>query len=239
MLAFCLQSLFREYGWSFIWHVVLPHPVKTIRTLIQYTRVDFAEVPTAVTLEKPESVLNGPRSVVGVGFCLKPIDPPCPSGRFNHDCQYLERSFPAGAEKIPNCCRYCAIREIGEKAFYAGFSFYIMTSAKDILHDLYLPSLRNSRFTSGVFVLCRYSFEPFATGMLVSGIRGWLLPFEQGDCRDYKTWVRADRGDKTDQTVIADQNRKTVMRILDGLPKKQVPQGRYKREGNILGSPPN
>ncbi len=236
MLAFCLQSLFREYGWSFIRYVILPHPVKTIRALVQYTPMDFTEIPTATTNEKTESVLNGLQSVVGVGFCLKPINPPCPSGRFNHDCQYLERSFPAGSDKMPNCCRHCAIREIGEKTFNAGLSFYIMTSAKDILHDLFLPGLRDSRFTSGVFVLCRYSFEPFATGMLVSGIRGWLLPFEQGDCRDYKTWVRADRGDKNDQTVIAEQNRKTVVRILEGLPKKHVSSGKCRREGNILYS---
>ena len=109
-----------------------------------------------------------------------------------------------------------------------------MTSAKDILHDLFLPGLNENRFTSGVFVLCRYSLRPFAVGLLAAGIRGWLLPFEQGDCRDYKTWLLADRGIKDERTSISTQNQSIISELLADVTKEPDLIGKYKREGNIL-----
>ena len=60
-----------------------------------------------------------------------------------------------------------------------------MTSARDILDDVYVPALEDRRFTTGLFVLCRYSFKPFAVGVVASGMSATLLPLNEGDCRDY------------------------------------------------------
>ena len=234
MLNFCLQSLFREYGWSFIRHVVVPHPLKTAKAVLRSSRRDFSGDMMATSDEDPGQTLGGPRSIVGVGVCLKPMDPPCLSGRSNHDCQYLEHLLPAGTREIPECCRQCAIRKIGLAALKTGAAFYVMTSAKDILHELFLPGLKENRFTSGVFVLCRYSLRPFAVGLLAAGIHGWLLPFEQGDCRDYKTWLLADRGIKDERTSISTQNQGIISELLADVTKEPDLIGKYKREGNIL-----
>lgn len=78
-----------------------------------------------------------------------------------------------------------------------------MTSARDILYDVFLPALKEKRFATGLFLLCRYSFLPYARGMMAVGIRGSLHPFATGDCREYRTWHRADVGIKDEQTAMS------------------------------------
>ena len=202
MLSFCLHSVFHAYGWRFFWHVALPHPLSTLRALASVRRLD----DTGERMDVPSPTFEGVPSLVGVGFCLKPLA--CPSGRFNHDCRCLEALQPSCS--FPACCRICDVRLLGEAALEAGAAFTIMTSARDILYDVLLPALKGKRFPTGLFLLCRYSFLPFAFGMLVSGIRGRLLPFESGDCRDYRTWHRADVGIKDEQTRVSDPVRQMI-----------------------------
>ena len=116
----------------------------------------------------------------------------------------------------------------------AGAAFYIMTSAKDVLLDLFTPAINEGRFSSGLFLLCRYSLRPFAVGLLASGIRGWLLPFERGDCMDYKTWLLADRGVKDEQTSISQQNRKIIRELFGNVTEEPDSLKKFKRQGNIL-----
>ena len=116
----------------------------------------------------------------------------------------------------------------------AGAAFYIMTSAKDVLLDVFTPALNEGRFSSGLFMLCRYSLRPFAVGLLASGIRGWLLPFERGDCMDYKTWLLADRGVKDEQTSISQQNRKIIRELFGNVTEEPDSLKKFKRQGNIL-----
>ena len=234
MWAFCLNSLFREYGWLFFRRMALPHPVKTAKAFLASGAIDpspgVIDVPAAGRGEG----LEGGRSVVGVGFCLKPMDPPCPSGRANHDCMYLENLAGAEAPDAHLACRECTIREIGTEALRSGAAFYVMTSAKDILLDVFAPALDERRFSAGVFVLCRYSLRPFSVGLLASGMRGRLFTFESGDCRDYRTWLQADRGIKDEQTAIADGDRELLMGLLGGAAAGPTPGARFVREGNIF-----
>ena len=242
MWLFCLQSLFREYGWQFLKRVVVSHPVRTARAVFDAGALDFSGDRIEVFDKAPSQNLDGARSIVGVGFCLKPMNPPCPSGRPNHDCQYLERlihthlSDVSDLSDLSDSCRRCLIREIGILALETGAAFYIMTSAKDILSDVYAPALDEGRFSSGLFVLCRYSLRPFAVGLLASGIRAWLFPLERGDCRDYRTWLQADRGVKDEQTAIAEQNRRFVRRLLGNAAKKPTHYRQFERQGNVLYS---
>jgi hypothetical protein len=107
-----------------------------------------------------------------------------------------------------------------------------MTSAGDILDDIFVPAMRRGAFTAGLFVLCRYSFRPFAFGLLASGMSGRLLPLEQGDCRDYRTWLLADRGIKDEQTSLGAGG---VREVASRLPVAGVPgTTRIERRGNVL-----
>ena len=114
-----------------------------------------------------------------------------------------------------------------------GSAFYIMTSARDILLDVYVPALEEKRFSVGLFVLCRYSLMPFAVGLLVSGIRGRLLPYDRGDCADYTTWLEADRGNKEDRTSISESNLEIIDNLLGAAVKETNPLT-FKKHGNIL-----
>ncbi len=234
MWAFCLHSLFREYGWQFLSRVAVPHPVKTARAVLESGALDYSSDVTATSTEGSGRGLEDAGSIVGVGFCLKPMSPSCMSGRANHDCHYLEHLFHSEAPDPPACCRQCAIREIGTLALKRGAAFYIMTSAQDILFDLFAPALNEGRFSSGLFVLCRYSLRPFAVGLLASGIRGWLFPFESGDCRDYKTWLLADRGIKEERTEINEPSQRTIRELLAKTAKEPSPPTHIERRGNVL-----
>lgn len=234
MWAFCVQSLFREYGWQFFWRVAVPHPVRTIKAVIGASALGFTDDMTTISPKGPGCGFGGTRSIVGLGFCLKPMNPPCPSGRFNHACDYLENLLGSSAQVMPVSCQQCAIREIGLMTLRSGTAFYIMTSARDILFDLFTSALEGARFTSGLFVLCRYSLRPFAVGLLASRIRGWLFPFDKGDCRDYRTWLQADRGVKDEQTRINEPNRKAIGELLGEVAREPPLSTQFVRRGNVL-----
>ena len=234
MWTFCLHSLFREYGWQFFRRIALPHPVKTAKAVAASGALDFSGDVTALGAEASERVFGGAKSIVGVGFCLKPLDPPCPSGRFNHDCRYLESLPRSEAGEIPAACRQCAIREIGTLALRAGAAVYVMTSAQDILLDVFAPALDEGRFTAGLFTLCRYSLRPFAVGLLAGGVRGRMFPFEQGDCRDYQTWLKADRGTKEERTEINPTNRSAIREFLRAAAPDSPPTAGFEKRGNVL-----
>ncbi len=234
MWAFCWHSLFREYGWQFFRRIVWPHPVKTAKAVRASGALDYTGDRTAVGAADSEQTFGGARSLVGVGFCLKPLDPPCPSGRFNHDCRFLETLPRSEADEIPAACRSCAIREIGTLALRAGAAVYVMTSAQDILLDVFAPALNESRFTSGLFTLCRYSLRPFAVGLLAGGVRGWMFPFEKGDCRDYPTWLRADRGTKEERTELKPSNRTAIREFLRAAAQKPAAASGFEKRGHVL-----
>lgn len=213
MMSFALHSLLRAYGWRFIWNVAIPYPRKVLQALAGMRKLVFVDDHVDVSDQEGTRIdLQGPQSLIGVGFCLKPMA--CPSGRFNHDCISLEST---DLKEVHAPCVGCEVRKHGERALQRGCTFYIMTSARDILDDVFLPALRERRFVAGRFLICRYSFKPFALGMLVSGIRGRLVAFESGDCRDYRTWVRADVGIKDEQTSLSQS-----VGVLMGIEKSQT-----------------
>jgi hypothetical protein len=243
MWTFCLRSLAREYGWRFVRHVGVRHPIRTIAALVEASRLDLLGESVAVPGGSAAGIgagpvgtgpdaLDRPPSIVGVGFCLKPVSPPCPSGRANHDCEFLERPPPLDAAGLAGPCRTCLVRDIGTKALRTGSAFYVMTSARDILDDVFAANLRQGLFPNGLFVLCRYSFGPFAVGLLASGIAGRLYPLEQGDCRDYRTWLLADRGIKHEQTIVDGARMAAVAGALDACRVDAQP-ARYERRGNV------
>jgi len=232
LYGFCLRSLFRPYGWRFAARVAARHPWRTLRAFRAAATIDVNDGAVEVNSGAPAVRAAGPPSVVGAGFCLKPVNPPCPSGRANHDCGFLEHQAGRTGVSVPSACRACAIREIGTSALRAGSAFYVMTSARDILEDLYRPAIEDRRFPTGLFLLCRYSFRPFAAGALASGMRVRMLPLASGACSDYRTWLRADRGMKDEQTTVDEAGMAGVAGSLGArTPSHTI---RCERRGNVL-----
>jgi hypothetical protein len=231
--VFALHSLSREYGTGFITKIALAHPVKTIRGLLRYRAMGRQT-------EHPQSLDSlawegGPESLVGLGFCLKPLDPPCPSGRPNHDCLYFEEGLHLRPAAAPESCRRCFIREAGFRVLRSGCGLYIMTSAADILEDLLLPSIRSQAFKRTLLGLCPYSIEPFRIALAVCGVETRMFPYGEGDCRDYRTWREADKGFKKERTSFHTHVRRSLMESLAaGGASSEKPDCLVRRKGNIL-----
>lgn len=219
LLAFCFRSLYRRYGSEFFVRVMLAHPVATARGIARYLRGETSP---------PRPWPGGAGSLVGLGFCLKPLAPACPSGRANHRCAAMDGA--TDADGAP--CRDCLILELGRRAHAAGSVVYIMTSARDILHDVLLPALRRRRFRRAVLAMCRYSFEPMRLALEICGIEARLFPFVHGDCRDYATWRRADLGEKTEQTVLEDDTLRELAAVISAAPVPAAAGG-FLRMGNV------
>jgi len=100
--------------------------------------------------------------------------------------------------------------------------------------DVFVPALNKGRYTSGLFALCRYSLQPFAVGLLASGVEGRLIPFEKGDCRDYRTWLLADKGIKDERTELDRPSHARIVAILEDAAKGASQANRFEKQGNIL-----
>lgn len=171
---------------------------------------------------------------MGLGYCLKPLDPLCISGRANHDCYYFENNLQNEEDNTPDCCQQCTIRYIGSRALASGSSLYIMTSARDILFDVFLPAM-NSNFTqTAVFGLCHYSLEPFKMALHITDINATLFTFESGDCRDYSTWRKADKGIKLDQTKLKNCDMDKIIHILNRSDKEERCELKYLKKQNVF-----
>ncbi len=219
LLVFCFRSLYREYGRAFLVRVILAHPVATVRGIVRYTRGRTSP---------PVRWQGGEGSLVGIGFCLKPLTPACSAGRANHRCQLFEVSFV----EDPPPCRDCPIRAVGQQALASVSAVYVMTSAHDILHDVLLPALARRRFRSAVLTMCRYSFEPMRLALAICGIEARLVPFVHGDCQDYSAWRRADTGDKPERTMLDGPSLKDLTSTLSGA-AQDTPARRFQRVGNV------
>jgi hypothetical protein len=237
VLGFCLRSLFKEYGLAFIRKVVLPHPIRTFKGIKRYIKKYSGRHTSEIhrpRTELPKSWSGNDKIAVGLGFCLKPMEPECVSGRPNHDCFFFEQQLYLQGKKVPESCRECLIHKIGLEALKAGCSLYIMTSANDILFDLFLPSLEERTFSKALLGLCHYSFEPFKIGLCVSSLEAVLFPYESGDCKDYKSWRLADIGIKDEQTSLSGPDLESIYQILRLLQKEKGKKNRFKKKGNIF-----
>ncbi len=231
---FSIKSLVRNYGMAFILQVIIRHPFRTITGIKKYQKLKKSREYAGKILIEPEhpgKCIDKQKSVTGAGFCLKPIEPECISGRANHNCIFFEDNLHLENNPEPLCCTECMIKKIGLMALYKGSSFYIMTSAKDILYDIFQPSVETGKYSKGLFFMCKYSFEPFKIALLISGIQACLYPFETGDCKEYKTWLKADTGIKDERTTLSKSFNRTINSILSVTSSKT--NIKFKKTGNI------
>lgn len=237
---FALNSLSREYGRRFLRKVVLRHPWRTLKGLFEYRR--FLKEGrreggmTYLLWEGEEDFLqditSGEGVLVGLGFCQKPFE--CPSKRPNHSCLYLSMLDLDQGEEWPHpICRECKVAIMGKKALAAGANMHIMTSALDIAHDLMIPAIEEGRVKRVILCLCPFSVQAITLPLLICGIKGYLIEYSSGNCRNYQQWLLADRGIKKEMTTLRPEAYEKILSLLDLWDLSGPPCRRFQREGNI------
>jgi hypothetical protein len=228
---FSLRSLSRRYGRLFVWHIILRHPIRTAKGLLAYRRfsrkapwgAETIHLHDGTELELRTAVAGADKVfLVALGFCQKPLGvdgPACPAGRFNHECHVLARedALTMGSARLPAACCDCDVRVVGTAALRAGATFYIMTSAADIAHHLFLPTLARGRFRYGLFLQCPYSIPAMALPLLICGIQAVLVGYREGDCRDYAQFLLADEGTKNERTSLSTPAHARILDFLDAV----------------------
>jgi len=238
LLDFSFHSLSQAYGYAFMRHVILRYPLRTLRGFWRYWRILGTDTlgRRMLFFDEEEAFVRraanaGKRFLVGTGFCQKPLPATsttgtqnlttdafdCPAGRFNHDCLYLSRVALSSASETSfhPACMDCSIRILGYAALRAGASFAVLTSALDIAHDILFPALEEQRFTHILFAICPYSIEPMSLALLICGLEGYLFHYHSGSCINYSQWLRADRGDKPERTVLSPLSLAHLLRVLE------------------------
>jgi len=249
---FSLHSLARQYGRLFIRRIVLRHPLRTLKGMRAYRRFARRAAWDSGMVRLHDGAAADFRGAAGgaggaflvaLGFCQKPLSPPCPSGRFTHECAALAREdiLTAASESFPAACRECDVRAIGKAALRAGATFYVMTSAAAIARDLFIPTLAHRRFRYGLFLQCPYSMPAMALPLLICGIQAVLVGYDEGDCGDYAQFLLADEGTKAERTFLAPSAHAHVLDFLTGVAAAREAEGRdqpgcFSREG-VLYSP--
>jgi hypothetical protein len=220
---FAFNSLVRKYGWAFIFRIALPHPVRTLKALARYRyffprdRGVLADKPVFnTTLEAFQKgmVKNRKKTLVAMGFCQRPIGTPehpyiCSSPRFSHDCSYY------ADDRNNAACTLCDIKKIVDRVKKIDCHFYIMTSAMDIAGDILLPTLRKAKYRQAVFFICPYSIKPIVLPLLICDIDFLIIPFSSGSCMNYEDFIKADKGDKREQTSVREEHMELVSAMLD------------------------
>jgi hypothetical protein len=245
---FSWRSLGREYGRAFAGKIALRYPLRTLSGLPAYRRFvretvpgqEIVPVPAAARADFPGLATgDGEKLLVALGFCQKPLaedgGADCPAGRANHRCNYLARLDGGGpGAKLHPACAVCDIRLAGEKALRAGATMYVMTSALDIAHDIFLPTLARRRFRRVLMTICPYSVHPIALSLLICELSGILFTFGTGACDNYERWLRADEGYKPERTFPAQDTRAAFLALLDEVAlARDNPAQRFRQEHNL------
>jgi len=68
-------------------------------------------------------------------------------------------------------------------------------------------------------------------------VQAEMFPFTEGDCRDYKTWRKADMGIKNERTRFNPEVRDSLIHTLAGARKMpDGPSRPFQKRGNIYFS---
>ncbi|HID96529.1 MAG TPA: hypothetical protein EYP53_10825 [Candidatus Latescibacteria bacterium] len=135
-------------------------------------------------------------------------------GTFLHH-GFLRRGFgPSLTRKKMEVCRDCQIALIGQKALVARAALYIMTSAEDVVYDLFIPRLKGEGYQWVMFFLCPYTAKVMVLSALICGMKGLIVTYSSGDCKDYEDFSKADRGAKEEQTAVSTATLERILRLF-------------------------
>jgi hypothetical protein len=247
---FSWRSLRTRYGLTFLIRILLRHPIRTLTGMLRYRHLFQSGCQSGditFLFEGPEEdfvrrlVEREGNLLVAVGFCHKPLTPPCPAGRPNHECLYLnELDLQGGGDGIHDVCRECEINTIGTAALRAGAHMHIMTSALDIARDVMIPSIDHGRFRRIIKCLCPFSTQAIGLPLIICGLEGLLINYASGNCIDYAQWLAADQGIKPEMTVLSAGARERILTLIRARAEHKEREGRryrrFLREGNIYVS---
>lgn len=82
--------------------------------------------------------------------------------------------------------------------------------------------------------LCRYSFEPCKIALLITGRKAKLVPYEDEDCIDYKTWRQADIGLKEESTQLNNHDIEKITGLIGPARTEAFFNKRFIKSGNIF-----
>jgi len=246
-LEFCLHSLLRPYGLTFLGRVILRHPLKTIRGILDHRRLSREAIQeegiTRLFVDSEEHLVarfaqERASLLVAVGFCQKPLVPHCPAGRANHDCRYFDKlDLRDEPRELEPACAICEVRKVGLLALEAGASMHIMTSALDIARDVMIPSLETRRFSCVIMSLCPYSVQAIALPLIICGLPGYLFAYASGNCADWEQWLRADEGFKDELTMLGPRTWEKMSSLLREIGVVRREEGleylTFQRRGNV------
>jgi hypothetical protein len=244
---FSFRSMSERYGLTFLRQVALRHPWRTLRGALKYRRLACQHMGQHGATRMFESSdaefmrhLCEAKTglLVAVGFCQKPLAPPCPARRPNHDCVYLDKlDLQTEGRKVHAACEGCDIRTLGTLALRAGASMHIMTSALDIARDVMIPSVNHGRFQNVIMCLCPYSVRVIALPLTICGLEGYLMGYASGACATWDQWLLADRGIKREMTMLGSTSHDSVVSVLEMIAHARAMEGlsyaSFRRKGNI------
>jgi len=250
---FSLRNLFRFFPYHFLFRVLLIHPLKALRGVSKYQKlVNESKRSDLYGTRILEDIFNQLKTgmedschfVLAPGFCMKPYEEEkgestCPVGHFNHRCLVLEKPamFLKDQNQWQQPCSNCNLGTLALLSANMKSDFYIMTSARDITNDLFLPAIKNRGARMGIFLLCPYSTEAFTWGLAISGIDGALTTFCKGDCLNHGDFTKADIGIKEKQTyideAIFDRLKTELTTLAQSKDKKGQVHSHYINKNNV------
>jgi hypothetical protein len=250
LAEFSLRSLPQPYGRDFLKRVVCDHPVRLLSGAWRYLKGLGAPEGRARMLDGDEASFlatapaAGARLLVATGFCQKPLGgisgtEGCPASRFSHECLLQNSWGGVDVNDVPSAaCLGCTVRVLGRAALRAGASFAVLTSAEDIAADVLLPALERRRFTHCLVAICPYSMEPMSLALLTCGFLGLLYPYTSGACSDFGSWLRADGGEKPEQTLLSAGALRRLIALLRLLTRERqrlglLPSTHFLADGNV------
>jgi len=188
---FAFKSMKRRLGFEILGRLFLAHPISSIKGLLKY------QLSKKI---KPDSFSHP--LIIGA-YCQKPLD--CPAKRFNHRCLFAENLI------IYPACKKCELREMVKMAIMFKSPFYIMTTALDVLFDVFLKK----RFSYFLTTICPYAKQLFLFPALVFDMKGYFFLLGKGSCKSYDEFLLADKGYKKTQTFLSPLAKKRFMKIYD------------------------
>ena len=244
---FSFRSMRERYGLTFLGHVAVRHPWRTLRGMLKYRRLlsehreqqDMSRMFEGSDAEFVQRLCEAKTGLlVAVGFCQKPLSPACPARRPNHDCVYLDKlDLQTEGGGVHAACEDCDIRTLGTLALRAGACMHIMTSALDIARDVMIPSVDHGRFQKVIMCLCPYSVRVIALPLTICGLEGYLVGYNSHACANWDQWLLADRGIKRELTMLGSSARASVVSVLETIAQARATEGlsysSFRREGNI------
>jgi hypothetical protein len=215
---FGTRSMGRRLGAEIIGRLLLFHPIKSIGGFLRY-RHHLAQGKPLMRLSA--EMVPRLRPVLIGAYCQKPKG--CPVGRFSHRCLFAETLTTYSP------CEYCDLKKMVEMAMGLKSPFYIMTTALDVLTDIFL----DKTFSCFLLMICPYAKGLFLFPALIFNMEGRTLTLAKGSCRNYQEFLLADKGGKLNQTLLSSLAHKTFIdlyrqiRVYSNNHQRLIRQGHF------------